>query len=67
MQPITLRKYQKDAIKAAKQGWGRGKQKLLVVMPTGTGKKIVFAKLIEEVVSEGGRVLILAHRVELLK
>lgn len=67
MQPITLRKYQKDAIKAAKQGWGRGKQKLLVVMPTGTGKTIVFAKLIEEVVSEGGRVLILAHRVELLK
>ena len=35
-------------------------------MPTGTGKTIVFAKIVEECVRRGCRVLIMAHRGELL-
>jgi superfamily II DNA or RNA helicase len=37
-----------------------------MVLPTGTGKTIVFCSVSEEIVRRGGRVLILAHRGELL-
>lgn len=40
--------------------------KTLLVLPTGCGKTIVFAKVSEECVRNGDRVLILAHRGELL-
>jgi superfamily II DNA or RNA helicase len=63
---MNLRPYQiaaKDAIKAE---WTKGVQKTLLVLPTGTGKTIVFAKLTEDMVREGQRGLILAHRGELL-
>ena len=40
--------------------------KTLLVLPTGCGKTIVFAKVAEECVRRGSRVLILAHRGELL-
>ncbi len=44
-------------------GWH---QKTLLVLPTGCGKTIVFAMVAEECVRQGNRVLILAHRGELL-
>lgn len=47
--------------------WDEGKQKTLLVLPTGCGKTIVFAKITEECVRRGKRVLILAHRGELLE
>ena len=39
----------------------------MLVLPTGTGKTIVFAKITERCVKNGERVLILAHRAELLE
>ena len=42
-------------------------QRTLLVLPTGCGKTIVFAKITENRVRAGGRVLILAHRGELLE
>ena len=39
----------------------------MLVLPTGCGKTIVFAKITEECVRNGQRVLILAHRGELLE
>lgn len=44
-----------------------GHGKTLLVLPTGTGKTIVFAKVSEECVRRGARVLIMAHRGELLE
>ena len=41
-------------------------QRTLLVLPTGTGKTIVFAAVVEDAVRAGRRVLILAHRGELL-
>ena len=38
-----------------------------IVLPTGTGKSIVAAELCRQVVSWGGRVLVLAHRLELIR
>lgn len=46
--------------------WARGVDRTLLVLPTGCGKTIVFSKIIEDRVRSGDRVLVLAHRGELL-
>lgn len=63
---IELRPYQEEARQAIRGQWDSGVDRTLLVLPTGTGKTIVFAKLIEDVVADGGRALVLAHRGELL-
>lgn len=63
---MKLRPYQKEAKEAVRKQWNEGIKKTLLVLPTGTGKTIVFSKVSEECVSMGDRVLILAHRGELL-
>lgn len=63
---MELRPYQKEAKEAIFENWENGIKKTLLVLPTGCGKTIVFAKVTEECVRQGGRVLILAHRGELL-
>ena len=63
---MTLRLYQEEAFGHVFTEWDDGRKKTLVVMPTGTGKTIVFAKIVEECVRRGYRVLIMAHRGELL-
>lgn len=63
---MELRPYQREAMDAVLGQWGSGVQKTLLVLPTGCGKTIVFSKIAEEMVRHGSRVLILAHRGELL-
>lgn len=63
---MELRPYQKEAVAAITEQWASGARRTLLVLPTGCGKTIVFCKLTEGVVSEGDRVLIMAHRGELL-
>lgn len=63
---MELRPYQKEAKEAVFENWDNGMKKTLLVLPTGCGKTIVFAKITEECVRQGDRVLILAHRGELL-
>lgn len=64
---LQLRPYQNEAKAAVFGEWEQGHNKTLLVLPTGCGKTIVFAKISEECVSRGERVLILAHRGELLE
>ncbi|MDE7060971.1 MAG: DEAD/DEAH box helicase family protein, partial [Lachnospiraceae bacterium] len=64
---MDLRPYQEEAKTAIFKQWGSGNARTLLVLPTGCGKTIVFAKVTEECVREGERVLILAHRGELLQ
>lgn len=64
---MELRPYQQAAKAAVLDEWDRGVDKTLLVLPTGTGKTIVFSAVTEEAVKRGGRVLILAHRGELLE
>lgn len=64
---MELRPYQKEAKEAVFEQWGNGIMKTLLVLPTGCGKTIVFAKITEDCVRNGDRVLILAHRGELLE
>lgn len=63
---MDIRPYQQEALSAIQADWASGYKATLLVLPTGTGKTIVFSKLIESEVMEGRRCLILAHRGELL-
>lgn len=63
---MELRPYQQEAREAVENEWGSGHDRTLLVLPTGCGKTIVFAKVTEDRVRAGDRVLILAHRGELL-
>ena len=64
---MELRKYQKESIDSVLNEWNQGRKRTLLVLPTGCGKTVVFTKLAEEMVKQGKRVLILAHRTELLE
>lgn len=63
---MELRPYQEEARQAVESEWEKGNSRTLLVLPTGCGKTIVFAKITEDCVRSGARVLILAHRGELL-
>lgn len=63
---MELRPYQQEARTAVERDWASGFLRSLLVLPTGTGKTIVFSKVIEDMVRDGRRCLILAHRGELL-
>lgn len=63
---MNLRPYQINARNAVLSEWQDGRRKTLLVLPTGTGKTIVFSAIIEDQVRQGKRVLVLAHRGELL-
>lgn len=64
---MELRKYQQESINSIQEEWNNGRKRTLLVLPTGCGKTVVFTKLAEEMVKQGKRVLILAHRTELLE
>lgn len=64
---MQLRPYQQEARDAVWNEWDNGHAKTLLVLPTGCGKTIVFAQITEDAVRKGSRVLILAHRGELLQ
>ena len=66
MRTMELRPYQEEAKNAIFEQWKNGTRKTLLVLPTGCGKTIVFAKVTEDCVRRGNRVLVLAHRGELL-
>src|SRR2546428_8459320 len=61
---LTPRPYQHEAVAALLAAAARGVQRPLLVLPTGTGKTIVFALLVQR---RRGRSLILAHRDELIQ
>ena len=64
---LELRPYQETARQKVQEEWEEGKKRTLLVLPTGTGKTIVFSKIIEDRVKKGERVLVIAHRGELLE
>lgn len=68
---ITLRDYQRDAVSSIELAWAEGINRPAVVLPTGAGKTVCFSALIANHVDrlrkDGKRVLVLAHREELLE
>jgi superfamily II DNA or RNA helicase len=63
---MNPRPYQVRAIAEIEREWQQVNRTLLV-LPTGTGKTIVFSLLARDIVAQGGRVLIIAHRDELIR
>lgn len=64
---MQLRDYQVAAIDATFEAWESGLQRVAIVLPTGAGKTVTFSHIIREHLrKQGGKVLMLAHRGELL-
>jgi len=63
--PITLRPYQEEAAKSARETW-KNDRSALVVLPTGCGKTIMALSVAAAAREKNFRVLWLAHRQELL-
>src|SRR5437870_4032084 len=61
---LTPRPYQYEAVAALLAATARGVHRPLLVLPTGTGKTIIFALLVQR---RGGRALVRAHRDELIQ
>lgn len=64
---MELRPYQQEARESIASEWDKGNRKTLLVLPTGCGKTVVFAEVAADQVREGRKVLVLAHRGELLQ
>lgn len=62
---LTLRDYQRDAVAAVYQAWA-DKQRVAIVEPTGAGKTVIMSAIALRAILAGARVLVLAHRDELL-
>jgi superfamily II DNA or RNA helicase len=63
---LTPRPYQIESKRSVYRAFKEGARRVLVVMPTGTGKTVTFASIVADAVAQGKRVAILAHREELL-
>lgn len=64
---VSLRDYQDEAVTFVARALDGGKRRVMVVLPTGAGKTVVFGALVWSWLADDmGRVLILAHRDELI-
>lgn len=64
---LTPRWYQSEANAAVWKYLGEKQGNCCVVLPTGAGKSLLIALLIQQALQFGGRVVVLAHRKELLQ
>jgi DNA repair protein RadD len=64
---VSLRPYQQATVDAARTAYSAGKRAPIVVLPTGGGKTIVFSAIAHAALARGKRILILAHRRELIR
>ena len=63
---MEQRIYQKEAIQNCRNAFGIKKKSVLLVMPTGAGKTVVFSQIAKSAVEKNNNVLILVHRRELV-
>ncbi len=64
---LTLRDYQQEAIERVREAFRQRQRAVLLVMPTGAGKTVCFSYIARQAALKGLRVLLLAHRRELLQ
>ncbi|MGB5960361.1 MAG: DEAD/DEAH box helicase [Coleofasciculaceae cyanobacterium] len=61
-----LRDYQQYLVSQVFASWKSGNRKVMLQLPTGAGKTIIFAAIINEFFKQGKRSMIIAHRRELI-
>jgi len=61
-----LRKHQSRAIYELRKAVADGYKRILLVAPTGSGKSVMFSKIIESATNKGNPVLFLVHKRELI-
>lgn len=66
MTPRVLFPYQQEAVDAVLHNWGSDIRRTAVALPTGTGKSTVIASVAAAAANLGLRVVMVAHRAELL-
>lgn len=64
---MNLRPYQQQAVDKIRTAYQNGSRAPLLVLPTGGGKTVVFSHIAVNSSARGRRVLILVHRIELLR
>ena len=64
---VSLRDYQEDFVQKVRVEYRSGTQSVLLVAATGAGKTVVFSYIAKSAAAKGSRVLILAHRDQLIK
>lgn len=64
---ISLRNYQHQAVADLRESYRSGHKRPLLVSPTGSGKTVLFSYMASEARKRDNRVMILAHRAELLE
>lgn len=64
---FTLRDYQETAVVDVRVAFRGGKRFVLLVLSTGAGKTVIFSYIAKSAAEKGNRVLILAHRDQLIK
>ncbi len=67
MNELRLRPYQTEAIKEVYSRIREGKRRNLIVLPTGSGKSLVAARMMRDCLSKGKRALCVVPRKELLE
>jgi superfamily II DNA or RNA helicase len=63
---ITLRPYQDNCLNDLRASYRAGHRAPLLVAPTGSGKTVIFCRVVKGRVAKGGSPMILAHRAELV-
>lgn len=64
---VKLRDYQERAVDRVRLAFREGYKAVLLVAPTGAGKTVIFSYIAKNAAAKGSRVLILAHRDQLIK
>jgi DNA repair protein RadD len=64
---ISLRDYQQGGVNAIRKSYSGGETSVLYVLATGGGKTVVFSYIAKNTSDRAKRVLILVHRIELMR
>lgn len=64
---MNLRPYQQEAISDLRESFKNGHRRIILALPTGAGKTVVFSEMVRMAADKGTRVLVLTDRIELFE